>query len=98
MPLQPIPIGRNPSNLVAVPLTSSTDMHDVLAYLCTRGYSGGVNVFQQNGQPVWQMSLQANTGSLGAQIGNIGDWITVENDVLANIVPADQAPSLYHTL
>lgn len=90
-----VDITRKPVALQGFQLTSESAMVSALAYLAPKGYSGGVNCFKNDNNVVWQMSLQSDTNSLGAQIGNIGDWIVVENDTLATIVPAAKAAELY---
>lgn len=88
-------ITRKPVSLQGYQLTSPTDMLAALSYLSSRGYSGGVNCFKQAGNTVWQMSLVGDVAGLGAQMGNVGDWIVIENDTVASIISATKAAQIY---
>lgn len=93
MPL--VNITRKPVALQAYRLITQADMLAALDYLSSRGYSGGVNVVKVNGTATWQMSLAADGGTVGAQLGNLGDWIVIENDVVASIITNAKATLIY---
>lgn len=94
MPLQNIT--RKPSVLQGYPLNAVADMTIALDYLKTRGYVGNVTLFNSGGTPSWLLTLQLSSGGPGSvATGVIGDWVVIENDSIATIVPAAKAAALY---
>lgn len=89
-----VTITRKPSTLQGYQLTSPADMTTALDYLKTRGYSGSVTQSKSGATTIWTMTLQSDTGSNG-QSGLIGDWVVIENDQIASIVPAAKAAAMY---
>lgn len=89
-----VTITRKPSTLQGYQLVTPADMVTALSYLSTRGYSGGINCNKAGGNTVWQINLQADSGAVGQQ-GLINDWIVIENDAIATIVPAAKAAAMY---
>lgn len=87
-------ITRKPSALQGYQLATPGDMYTALEYLSSRGYVGAVSCLRNGSGLLWQFSLQTNSGT-GAQSGALGDWIVIENDSVASIVPAAKAAALY---
>ena len=91
MPL--IPIQRKPSNLQGYQLISSEDMFIALEYMSHRDYTGTVNCYNSGGIIQWSLSLQDPTG--GSQQAVLNDWLVLENDTIATLVPEGKAGTLY---
>ena len=88
-------VTRKPVSLQGYQLTSQTDMVTALTYLSSRGYSGSVNCYKQAGAATWQIMLQSDSGSGATPLGALNDWIIIENDTVATIVPAAKAALIY---
>lgn len=65
-------------------LAAPEDMMAALKYLLGGGYTGSINC-SDNG--AWQMWLQRPTTNT-SQSALIGDWIVIENNAVARVVPA----------
>jgi hypothetical protein len=91
-----INVTRKPVTTQAFQLTAQTDMNTALIYLSTRGYSGEVACGKNaDGSVRWALIIRTDTGNNLQQIGNIGDWVVIENDSIATIFTAAKAAVLY---
>lgn len=93
MPL--INITRKPSTLQGYQLATPADMTATLVYLSTRGYIGSISDFRSGGNIAWSMTLQLESGAGNVMTGTINDWVVIENDAIATIVPAAKATAMY---
>lgn len=76
-------------------LLTPADMLAAQQYLESRGYTATISNPKINGVRVYQMQLSADTGNSAPQLGLINDWVVIENDTIANIVPVAKATVLY---
>lgn len=88
-----INITRKASTLQAEQLNAPSDMTDSLTYLSSRGYVGQISLSKVGSTLTWQLVIQDVNGTVST--GVIGDWLIIENDAIATIVPASKAPALY---
>lgn len=65
-------------------LAAPEDMMAALKYLLVGGYTGSINI-SVSGE--WQMWLQ-RPASNTSQSALLGDWIVIENNAVARVVPA----------
>jgi hypothetical protein len=91
-----ITVTRKPASLQAFQLTSQAEMNTALIYLSTRGYSGEVACGKNtDGSVRWAIIIRADSGNTAQQIGNITDWLVVENDSIATIYTNTKATQLF---
>lgn len=91
-----INVTRKPVTTQGYQLTGPSDMLAALDYLKTRGYSGTINAYKSDGvNTVWQLTIHADSGAQVPQSGATGDWVIIENDTIASILPAAKAAVLY---
>jgi hypothetical protein len=93
MPL--VNISRKASTLQAYQLSTPADMVTALAYLTARGYVGSISAYMSGAVLVWQLNLQLANNSGQAMSGITNDWVVIENDSIATVVPAAKATTLY---
>lgn len=85
-----VTVTRNPEVLQGFQIESSLDMHTVLDWAASKGYSGHLNI-DANGNRT--MSITSPNGV--AQPARIGDWAVIKNDTAVTLVPQEHAASLY---
>lgn len=97
-----IPIFRQTESIQGFQLLEPVDMLTALSYLVPGGgfgannYGGTINAQNQGTSAMWQFVLTDVERGINS-IAAIGDWIILENNVIASVCPAAIAPTLYHT-
>lgn len=77
-------------------LVTRDDMFTALKWLTDNGYSGHVNGSYVNPATQWSLSFAENAGNVGSTYtAYIGDWVTVKNGAVAEVVTAAVKSSLY---
>lgn len=78
-------------------LATPGDMFSALQYVAAGGYAGTINLTLDGaGQQTWQLWVNNATNST-SQAAAIGDWIVLENNSIARVVPAAQFANRYTT-
>lgn len=90
---QLIDLTQQVQTLQGYELATPDDMMAALKYLQGGGYTGSINLSESG---AWQMWLQ-RTASNTSQSALIGDWIVIENNAVARVVPAAQFPNQFST-
>lgn len=90
-----VSLTRQAQTLQGYQLLTPEDMVAALKYLLAGGYTGSINV-TKNTSTVWQMWLQ-HTATGTSQSALINDWIVVENNAIARVVPAANFAAQYTT-
>lgn len=85
---------RQTQTLQGYQLTSPEDMIAALKFLLAGGYTGSINCSKSGSSAGWQMWVN-HTSSSTSQSALINDWIVVENNSLARVVPAANFAAQY---
>lgn len=73
-------------------LAAPDDMLAALKYLQGGGYTGSINLSEGGDWQMWLQRPSSNT----SQSALLGDWIVVENNAVARVVPASLFASQYN--
>lgn len=92
-----VTVTRKTETIQAYQLTSEDDMLAALKYIAAGGYTGSLALSTTNGtDQVWRLQIQNSTKNV-SQFAAITDYIVIENNAIASVVPATQFTNMYQT-